>query len=316
MAARVVCSLESTLALKPDRPAIIAGTLAIIAAAALWGTTGTTQALLPPDREPMVVAALRLIIGAATLAVLSIVAASPAVHARLPLPLIIAAGGAIGLYNVLFFTAVTKAGVGIGTALAIGSAPVWVGLYDRLVLGIHPGVRILAGQGVSIVGASLLAAAGTSAAGGTGASIAGIALALGAGAAYAAYSLLTSRVDPRVPSTTLAATTFAVAAVLCAPALMLWPIAWALGARPLLLLASLGVIATGLSYALYTWGLRSVPTSTAVTLALVEPLTAWVLATVVIGEAITVPKAAGAALLLLGLWIVTDRPSRSGSHTG
>jgi len=48
-----------------------------------------------------------------------------------------------------------------------------------------------------------------------------------------------------------------------------------------------------------------VPASTAVTLALAEPLTAWVLALVVVGESATPLKLAGAALLLAGLYVVT-----------
>jgi len=57
--------------------------------------------------------------------------------------------------------------------------------------------------------------------------------------------------------------------------------------------------------------LRRVAPSTAVTLALAEPLTAWVLAILVVGEPATLPRLAGAALLMAGLAIVTLTPSRT-----
>ena len=63
----------------------------------------------------------------------------------------------------------------------------------------------------------------------------------------------------------------------------------------------LGLVATALAYVLYTWGLIHVAASTAVTLALAEPLTAWVLATGIVGEPLTPLKMLGAAMVLLGL---------------
>lgn len=284
----------------------VLGVSAVIAAAVLWGATGTIQALLPPDREPLAVAAARLAIGAAALALLA--AASPRGRQGvkgLPLGLILAAGAAIGLYNIFFFVAVSRAGVGVGTALAIGSGPVWATLFAYLFLQERPGRRRLIGQGVAIAGATLLAVAG-----GTdgAASPIGVALALGAGACYAGYSLLTGRISvlrPDLPTATIAAATFAVAALLAAPAFLLTPTAWMTGTDVWAALLFLGVAVTGLSYALYTWGLRYVAPAAAVTLALAEPLTAWLLATTVVGEALTPAKGVGAGLLLMGLWIVT-----------
>jgi DME family drug/metabolite transporter len=51
--------------------------------------------------------------------------------------------------------------------------------------------------------------------------------------------------------------------------------------------------------------LRHVAASTAVTLALTEPVTAWVLATVVVGEPLSAQKVLGAVLVLAGLTVVT-----------
>ncbi|MDD9742404.1 MULTISPECIES: DMT family transporter [Marinovum] len=283
------------------------GIAAVIAAAALWGTTGTVQALLPEGKQPLVVAALRLSFGAAALIFLAALRPeSRRAFRALPPAVVIFAGLAIGLYNLLFFWAVLETGVGVGTAIAIGSAPLWVTAYEIGIKRQLPDRLRVFGQAISICGAALLVLSGADA----GASGFGIALAALSGAAYAAYSLATSRISQRAPSATVAAATFTVAAVAVLPVFLIVPLGWlaAPGIWPAMLF--LGICATGVSYALYTWGLGRVAASTAVTLALIEPLTAWALATVVVGEVLTPAKLAGAVLLIAGLAIVTVFPKR------
>lgn len=277
---------------------------AVIAAAALWGSTGTVQALLPETREPLVVASIRLIVGALALLVLALVTGGrDAGFHRLRPGGVLLAGISIGLYNLLFFAAVQSAGVGVGTAIAIGSAPIWVSAYDLLVRGEAPrGLRLL-GQTLSIAGACLLVFSGSA----LGASWQGMVQAALAGGCYAAYSIATARMGNGAPPATTAAATFCVAALITAPVLLMLPLRWAATPEAMLLLLGLGVLATGLAYVLYTWGLRHMAAARAVTLALVEPLTAWLLATVILGEPVTAAKFTGAALLLLGLVLVTRR---------
>ncbi len=283
--------------------------LAVLAAAMLWGTTGTIQSFLPDSREPLVVGAVRLWVGAASLVLLAL--APPAARRsfrQVPRGPLLLAGGFIGLYNLLFFAAVTRAGVGIGTAITIGSAPLWVALYEAAYLRLRPSPRKLAGQALSVLGACLLVLSGQS----EGVQPLGLLLALGAGLSYATYSLASSAMSGAAPSTTIAASTFTLAALLTTPVFFLVPFAWALeGTAPATLLL-LGVLSTGVAYALYTWGLKTVAASTAVTLALAEPFTAWLLATFLVGEPATALKLTGAALLLVGLYVVTTEKRAEG----
>lgn len=275
---------------------------AILAAAVLWGTTGTLQSFLPVTREPLVVGALRLAIGALSLLLLaSLTRGALAALRDLPkIPLLVAAIG-MAAYNLLFFAAVARAGVGLGTAVTIGSAPLWVAAYEALVLRRAPSCRKALGQALAISGAALLVLSGAQ----SGVTPLGLILAAAAGLSYASYSLASSNMVAHAPSATIAASTFTLAALFTAPVFAFVPWHWALtGTAPATLLA-LGLGSTGLAYALYTWGLKALPASTAVTLALAEPLTAWVLALVVVGEAATLLKLAGAALLLAGLYVVT-----------
>ncbi|MHA6325151.1 DMT family transporter [Roseivivax sp. CAU 1753] len=282
------------------------GIAAVLAAAILWGTTGTVQTFLPPDRAPLAVGALRLLVGAVALWALALAQPeSRRALTRLPWRGIVFAGIAIGLYNLLFFWGVTEAGIGVGTALTIGSAPIWATAYEALFLARVPPPMRAVGLLLSILGVGVLAVSG---AGGV-ASPLGIALTLGAGACYATYSLATSRIGGRAPSTAIAAATFGVAALVTLPALFVLPLAWLAGPVALGAILFLGVAATGLSYALYTWGLTRVAASTAVTLALAEPVTAWLLATFLVQEPVTASGLAGALMVLAGLAFVTTARS-------
>lgn len=280
---------------------------AILLAAVLWGTTGTVQTFLPEGRDPLAVGALRLLVGAATLLLMAL--ARPEGRrgfARLPWGGVLVAGMAIGGYNLLFFRAVTETGVGIGTAIAIGSAPIWATAFEVAANRQWPGSSRLLGQGVSITGVALLALAG----GGASGSLLGVLLAAAAAACYASYSMVTSRVGHRAPSVTIAAATFSVAALMTSPVLLVTPLGWVSSPQGWAWIAFLGVGVTGLSYALYTWGLTRVAASTAVTLALAEPVTAWLLASAVVGEPVTAQKVVGALLVLVGLVVVTLAPAQ------
>ena len=286
----------------------VASVGAVLLAACLWGTTGTVQTLLPSNREPLAVGALRLAFGALFLLGLAFSKReSRNAFRKLPLRALLTAGVAIGGYNLLFFYAVSVAGVGIGTAVTIGSAPLWTTLWEIVVARQLPDrIRIL-GQCLSIIGVGMLGLVGASSDG----SMFGIILALGAGACYACYSLATSRMTQHAPTTTIAAATFCIATLVTLPALMFVPLGWLADPTAWFGLVFLGFVATGLAYALYTWGLMRIAASTAVTLALAEPVTAWLLATFLVGEEVTVQSTIGAVLVLLGLVVVTCIPAAS-----
>lgn len=291
----------------------LAGALLAVGAAALWGATGTIQSLLPEGSDSLVVGAARLAIGAAGLVAFAALVARRSGGAgvrRLSAAPVLAAGVFIALYNLLFFAGVARAGVGLGTALAIGSGPIWVGLWELVVLRARPSAARLAAQGLAIAGVLLLALSGDPATGDAAGRVGlGMALSLAAGAAYAAYTLATEAAGDGAPAPTLAAATFVVAAIVAAPAFALGPTAWMLSAEALALLAFLGLGATALAYALYTAALRLIAASSAVTYALAEPLTAWLLATLVLLEPTGPVKAIGAGLLFAGLIALSRTPA-------
>lgn len=277
------------------------GTFCVLFAAMLWGTTGTVQGLLPSSREPVVVATLRVMIGAGSLwAICMFTEISVRKVMALPLWRILGTGAAIASYNIFFFMGVAHVGVGVGTAIALGSGPLWVLVFEFFFSARRPSICGLLGQMATIAGLSILVGGDAQGQG----SYMGDGWSLLAGLAYGTYVYLTRGFERDLDSALIAAATFSISSIILFPSLILFSTAW-IDARSTLLLIFLGLMATGLAFLLFTFGLKRMPASTAVTLSLAEPLTAWVLATVVLGEAVTAYKVVGVVTLIIGIRIVS-----------
>ncbi len=279
--------------------------LYVVAAATLWGTTGTAQALGPDGASSIAVGATRNVVGAAVLLAVAALrgrlrAGAAALERR---PLVLAAL-ATAAYQLCFFGGVRMAGVAIGTVVGVGSGPVWGGLVGWIGRGERPGRRWATATALALAGAGLLA---TSTNDGESVDLLGIVLALGAGLTYALFALwskeLTDRHDPDVVMTWA----FAISAV------VLLPIGLVAGVDPLLsgegaLMALwLGVGSLAVSYLLFGRGIAGVAVATATTLSLSEPLTASILGVMVLDEEMTAQTLAGMLLVFAGLAVLALR---------
>lgn len=270
--------------------------LLVLAAAALFGTTGTAQAL-GPDASPATVGAARVAIGGALLLFYAIL--NGELRARpWDLRLVAVSGLAVGIYQVSFFSSVSRTGVAIGTIVALGSAPALTGLLGRIVLGERPGRRWAFATMLATAGSALLVAGG----GSIGVDPLGVVLALVAGLGYAVYTLIgKSQLDAGHPPTAVMATAFSTGALVLAPVLLLGDTGWLAKPSGLALAAYLGVFTSALAYVFFARGLQALPSATVVTLTLAEPLTATTLGVVVLGERPSLLAFGGAALVLSGL---------------
>lgn len=278
------------------------GIALVLAAAALWGTTGTAQSFAPVGTSPVWVGALRLAVAAAFFAAwLGLRRAPPRAGGdRLPWAGIAFAGACMALYNLAFFAGVRAAGVAVGTAVALGSGPLWAGLLEALLWRRAPRPLWWAGTAVAVAGGAAMVAGGGRAA----ASPVGLALCATAGLSYAAYALVNKRLVARAAPSTVTGAVFAVAALIALPpawAMAGWP---ALGVREGLVIAWLGVASTGVAYLLFSHGLRHLSGATAVALALFEPVTAFALAVAVVGERPGMVAVLGLLGVLAGLGLV------------
>ncbi len=284
-----------------DNRVRIGGEGLVLAAAVLWGTTGTAQAFAASGTPPVGVGAARLAIGGLALLALAVVRGR--LHSRTPWPVLttLLAAVCIAAYQLCFFAAVASTGVAVGTLVAIGSAPVLAGalgwLVNREILGWRWGIATL----LAVIGCALLVLPG----GRLTLHVWGISLALGAGACYALYALLTKRLLAGHAPEAVMAVVFCLGAVLLAPAFLLVDMSWLASWRGAAVALHLGLVATALAYTLFARGLSRVATANAVTLSLAEPLTAGLLGVLLLGEALALPAWIGVGLLFCGLALLS-----------
>lgn len=295
--------------------------LMVLLAAALFGTTGTAQALGPDGTTPLAVGAARLALGGiALVAVLPLLGGRPRAALRLwRTP----AGAAMGLctavYQVSFFAAVDRAGVAVGTLVAIGSGPVLAGLLARLLLGERPGRVWFVATALCLVGLGLLVTSG----GGVGFDPVGVLAALAAGVAYAGYTVLAKwHLDRGHQASTVMAAAFGLGGMLLLPVLLTQPTAWLLEPAGAGTALYLGLVTITLAYLLFVRGLAALPAGVVTTLMLAEPVVATTLGIAVLGERLAVAGAVGVGLLLTGLlWQGVSssgrrRPTHRAAHGG
>lgn len=289
-----------------------AAALSAVGAAVLWGTTGTAQALGPGGTDPVTVGALRILLGAAVLAALAMPALrGPAARprpGRLPLGVVMLLGGlCVAAYQAFFFAGVDRAGVAVGTVVALGVAPLATGLLG-LLLGERATRRWALATAAAVVGVALLVAG----AGSRDRSVdpLGVAAALGAGASYAGYTVAARTLLLRgARGIVVMAAFFGVGAVLLAPVLLGADLSWLVTVRGALMVLWLGLVATGVSYVLFQRGLGGLPSGTVATLSLAEPVTATLLGVLVLREDLSLLTAVGIGVVLIGLTLTARRQS-------
>lgn len=300
-----------------DQPAARRGgagaVLAVLAAAALFGTTGTAQALGPSGTTPLGVGAARIVIGG-----LGLLLVLPRVGGSRRAALALwrtrwglVAGVMTAAYQVCFFGGVARAGVALGTLVTIGSGPVFTGLLSWLVLRDRPRSSWVVATAVCVVGLGLLVGGD---AGGSGASLVGLALALCAGAAYAVYTVGAKHLmNEGHRSDDVMTAAFVLGALVMLPLMLTQPLAWLATPRGLVMALWLGLATTTLAYVVFGRGLRQLSAGPVTTLVLAEPVVATFLGVVVLGERLPVVAWVGAALVLAGLALQGVVAARGGA---
>ncbi|MGG0288087.1 EamA family transporter [Peribacillus butanolivorans] len=282
--------------------------LLVILGAMLWGTTGTAQSFAPDGAHPIAIGSVRLAIGGTALLLIAIWQKKITLH-NWPIKETILATLGMACYQPLFFTAVSMTGIAIGTIITLSSAPIIAGFLEWLFGKKRPSPRWWMATGLSIAGCLLL----FSNQGSVTIDPVGALLALGAGASFTVYTLVSKKILDKQPPEATAAVIFCFSALLLAPMLFIFDISWIGTTNGLAVSLHLGLLATAVAYLLFNKGLLSVPSSTAVSLSLAEPLTAALLGVFLIGESLTLMSWFGVGLLLCGIISLTILPKSSKS---
>jgi len=164
--------------------------LLVLLGAVLWGTTGTSQTFMPQTIHPLAVGASRLAIGGFTLFIILLVMRKIDFR-NWPWKATIYAAVSMAVFQYLFFSSVRLTGVAIGTVVTIGSAPVFSGLIEWVIVKHRPTRVWLSATVLAIAGCSLLFLNEE----GVVVDPLGIAMSLGAGFLFAVYALVNKDVD-------------------------------------------------------------------------------------------------------------------------
>ncbi len=288
------------------------GVVEVLAAAVLFGTTGTAASFAPPGAGSVGIGSARLVVGG-----LGLFAALPFLGGRrgraatlLRSPVGVLAGLMTAMYQLCFFAGVSLAGVALGTLVTIGAGPVLVGLISWRALGERPARAWWASTAICVAGLALLTIAGR---GQAGASPGGLGFALGAALAYAAFTVATKRlIHGGAPPSEAMAAAYSLGAVVLLPVLLASGVAWIATPGGLAVALWLGLATTTVAYVLFGRGLRLLPAGPVATLVLAEPLVATALGVVVLGERLGSAGWLGAALVASGLLLQGLASVRSG----
>ncbi|MFE6158218.1 DMT family transporter [Streptomyces sp. NPDC056486] len=301
------------------------GLLYLIVAGTAWGTAGAAAALVfnASDMGPVSLSFWRCAGGFVLLFAVRLMRARrrPADAAagaplRQRLPRIVATGVALAVFQTAYFAAVESTGLAVGTVVTMGAGPVLIALGARFTMG----ERLGRGGVVAVAGA--LAGLVVLVLGGGGASVrpAGVGWGLLSAAAYATMTLLTRwwGRDGGADSADTTVWSFAVVSV------CLLPLAAVEGlvphaadpARMSLYLLYIVVIPTAVAYALYFAGAAVIRSATVSVITLLEPLSAAVIAVVLLDEELTVSTVLGTLMMLAavtGLAVAETVAARRGA---
>lgn len=280
------------------------GAFLVVSGAAIWGTSGTAQALGPPEAVPITVAAFRMVLGGFLLFMVAIWRRSLSFANTWPvIPVIVSILG-MAFFQPFFFSGVRLAGVAVGTIVIMGSAPVISGVLSYIFLKEIPGKVWYISTFFAVVGVILLVISDDVE---TTVDPLGVIFSLIAGLSFSIYILGSKSILRYQPPEAVNAVIFAGSAILLLPIIFIYPTDWFFQLSGYLTILYLGFFSTVLAYLLFSFGLSMVPASTSVTLTLAEPLTATLLGFFLLGEKITQVNLIGILLLFFSLALLSVR---------
>ena len=214
-------------------------------------------------------------------------------------------------FQAAYFGGVALASVSIATLVTIGSAPMLVVLAQSLRRRRMPTARQVRPLLMGVLGLALLVGGPAPEGTDPARALLGILLALCAGASFAALSIVAARPLRGTTPEVVTGYGFLLGGLVLATCtvpfarLTLEPTAQNLG-----LVALFAVVPTALAWTLYFRGLGHAGPAVATLVALLEPLTATVLAVLLLGESVSLTLVLGGALLLLSVVDARPRPTR------
>jgi len=277
--------------------------LAALFTVSVWGATFvSTKALIAAGLTPAEIFLMRFALG--YLCILPLAPRRLRAENRRDEAAFAAAGVCGGSLYFLLENVALEYAPASNVSLLVCTAPVWTALAaGRADRGERMTRRQAAGAALAAAGMALVVLNGRFV---LHISLAGDLLALAAALSWMGYSLVIKRLGARYPASFIARKVFFYGMATILPVFAFRPFAATgeLLARPVVWanLLFLGVVASGFCYALWNAVMRRLGAVRATNYIFFNPLVTMLTAALCIGERITAPALAGAAMILCGMW--------------
>jgi len=281
------------------------GISAVALGTILWGTVGPVVRLFPENTE-FQYSLIRNLSGTTALWLMVLFSKNKKRYTKQDVVPILVGGTGAALFFPLFILAFQLTGVGVASVVSIGVAPIFVGLIAWIALKQPPGKQWAYGTLVAVTGVVAL----NWPSGDNTVNILGIGFALAAAFGYSMQATGMGMISKRHTPFQCVAPMFTIGTIFQAP--LSYGKDFSFLQDPVLLMGALygGVVTVALAYAAFIYGIARIGAATAVTVGLMEPLTASILGVVLLGETISAVGLIGSVLILAGL-VVVSRPPKA-----
>ena len=280
------------------------GIFAVALGTIIWGTVGPVVRLFPEATE-FQYSLVRNLTGTSALWLLVLFSKNKRRYTKQDIVPILVGGTGASLFFPLFILSFQLTGVGVASVVSIGVAPIFVGLIAWIALKQPPGKQWVVGTLIAVCGVVAL----NWPSGNNTVSFLGVAFAMAAAFGYSMQATGMGMISKRHTPFQSVAPMFTIGTLFQAP--LSYGRDFSFLQDPVLLLGALygGIITVAIAYAFFIYGIARIGAATAVTVGLMEPLTASILGVVLLGEIVSTVGLIGSALILAGL-VVVSRPPR------
>ncbi len=281
------------------------GISAVALGTIIWGTVGPVVRLFPAGTE-FQYSLVRNLTGTSALWLLVLFSRNKKRYTKQDIVPILVGGTGAALFFPLFILAFQLTGVGVAAVVSIGVAPIFVGLIAWIALKQPPGKQWAIGTLIAVTGVVAL----NWPSGNNTASILGVAFAIAAALGYALQATGMGMISKRHTPFQCVAPMFTIGTLFQAP--LSFGRDFSFLQDPVLLMGAFygGIVTVALAYAVFIYGIARIGAATAVTVGLMEPLTASILGVLILGETVSAIGIVGSALILTGLVVVSRPPKQ------
>lgn len=284
--------------------------VAACGAGVLWGTGALVVNVLVEQHgfTPENISFWRFVVGAVVL--LAVFGRSISWGKLMPMLLtVIMAGVAMAGYVLLWFLGIEQMGSAVPTLIALCLPPVLVTAIAVARRQEQADLKLLLVLLGAIIGTVLIVVQHRPSAsgGGPNSTLLGVLFSIGSALLYAGFSMISGRISVALGAGPATACLTVVAAAAMGLFGLYRPLSWPTEVPPQAWFLYLGVVTAALALLAFSWGAaRLKPTSLTVA-TLLEPLTAVILSSVLLGQSLTAVQWLGGVLLLLSIWVLGRR---------